>query len=927
MSATAPWSVKGIDPRAREIAKDLARRSGMTLGEWLNSVIMDEPEDDGTRRMLLSDGLDRRSQRRRSEDETETNFTLNALIAELGERLEATERRSASAIQGIDQAVSTLMRRMESDREQDSQRERRLDDIGRELREGHQRLRALESRDGSAGVSDLGQRLDQAQNATRLALQGMERSFAALEQRLGQVEARPAGAEGALTQLADSLREQIEANRQELLGKLNGVADSARLARVEQVVAQLGAQTKAAEQRAARAVEAMGQEVMRIARNMHTRMQAVEEAAAASRAEASVDQRLAELGRVLDEKLDREIARQSETIESRLTRHEDQHALALERLGNEITRISDRLSERIAQTERRSTQAIDDISRRLNESAERLERRSDDTTSDLAERLRQSEERTRKLLDEAREQRARREASASFNAPRLTAEVPPSDTFDSVPEFIPESPAASLFGSTQDSPPAQTILDDWRAVVASRAEPAAPEAQATPGWADTVAAELAVDPFPSADTLRPFGSLEDDLDAAVSEISAPVAEADPYPAIFEGSDAPEDVFGDIHAVQPQEPQPELIEQFAAAPQEDAGAFDFGEFLAAEEKAAEEEAPEEVPVAASDEDLYADTDQAVEAAQDVFDTALDDFSLTPQPTTRDVIDSARAAIAEEAVEEAPLKTFGLKLRKKGGTSALQQKLNRKAERDSSTFGQALKVSALAMLVVGGGGYGTLKLMRGQDLSTPMGKEPVEAGAPMAALALDATPTDAVPSREVAETEGKAIFERAVALIDNGDPSGIEPLTRSAELGYVPAQMRLAALYTDGGLGVGVDLVEAREWVRRAAEAGDARAMQHYATQLYDGVGGARDEAAAVHWMRRSAEAGRVDSQYNLAHLYEKGVKGVPADRVQAFTWYMIAARRGDQQALESVQRLTTSLTAEERRQARDMADDFNVQPLA
>ena len=47
MSAGAPWSVKGIDPKAREVAKDLARRSGMTLGEWLNRVILEDdvPED------------------------------------------------------------------------------------------------------------------------------------------------------------------------------------------------------------------------------------------------------------------------------------------------------------------------------------------------------------------------------------------------------------------------------------------------------------------------------------------------------------------------------------------------------------------------------------------------------------------------------------------------------------------------------------------------------------------------------------------------------------------------------------------------------------------------------------------------------------------------------------------------------------------
>src|ERR1700759_3355445 len=44
-SAAGPWSVKGIDPRTREIAKDLARRSGMTLGEWLTHVIAEDGGD------------------------------------------------------------------------------------------------------------------------------------------------------------------------------------------------------------------------------------------------------------------------------------------------------------------------------------------------------------------------------------------------------------------------------------------------------------------------------------------------------------------------------------------------------------------------------------------------------------------------------------------------------------------------------------------------------------------------------------------------------------------------------------------------------------------------------------------------------------------------------------------------------------------
>ncbi len=46
MTAAGPWSVKGIDPKAREVAKDLARRSGMTLGEWLNQMIIEGVDAD-----------------------------------------------------------------------------------------------------------------------------------------------------------------------------------------------------------------------------------------------------------------------------------------------------------------------------------------------------------------------------------------------------------------------------------------------------------------------------------------------------------------------------------------------------------------------------------------------------------------------------------------------------------------------------------------------------------------------------------------------------------------------------------------------------------------------------------------------------------------------------------------------------------------
>ena len=47
MNKAVPWSIKGVDFDAREAAKEAARRSGMTLGEWLNSVIADQAAESG----------------------------------------------------------------------------------------------------------------------------------------------------------------------------------------------------------------------------------------------------------------------------------------------------------------------------------------------------------------------------------------------------------------------------------------------------------------------------------------------------------------------------------------------------------------------------------------------------------------------------------------------------------------------------------------------------------------------------------------------------------------------------------------------------------------------------------------------------------------------------------------------------------------
>ena len=944
MSAAAPWSVKGIDPKAREIAKDLARRSGMTLGEWLNSMIMEEPEDEGVtplpRRTPIPDPYDRRSRSRRLDDaygyEDDRSGRLGASLEVIADRLEAVERRSTVAIQGVDQAVAGLVRRLEKQDEIGLGYARRIDDIADELREGHKRLRRFEQETGprseegfarldaalgavssrlfdlderqrttigdlrarmeaveqAAGpgpgtdvLAQVGARLDEAQERTSEALKGLERSFAALDQRLrdaeGRIEPEHAREAARFEKLAETLTRQVEGSRVEMMRRLDVAETEGRVDRIERALAAVGDQTRAAEQRSADAVEAMGREVLRIAQNLNVRVEKVETGGAAADVEA--------LGRELNDRLDREMQRHVQAVDQRLTRSDDQHALALERLGGEITRISDRLSERIAQSERRSAQALDDISRRLTESADKIEQRHDRASGELGERMRQSEERTARLLAEARESIEQRGVRAGRRETPLES-----------PEPTPWSPAESASG-------------DWRA--AAFADPV------DDIWSDdTLGGVLDAAPFPSPTVRDPEPVFADPLDVELNaSASAGLFGASPERARF----------GAVSAALADEAEPaagpEFVPDDGAEGLADFGGADVRDVLAELDGDLAGGLPPLVDGPADDDEAG----DGFSAEIDFIDPgALKAGAAAGRASTRDTLDAARAAMS--GADEAPRKGFGLK---RGGKSKLQERLDKQASREGSTMRKALGASAVAALVMGGG-YASLQLAEGSGLILPDmaalagGAPATEAPtAPIAAVALNATPTEAVPSPDVAATEGAALYARGVQLIDNGDDSGLETLKRAAELGYGPAQLRLAGLYQDGGAGLTSDPVEARAWARRAAEGGEPRAMHYYAMQLYDGEGGARNRVEALAWLKKAAEAGRVDSQYNVARLYEKGDEGVAANATEAFKWYMIAARRGDQQALAAVQRLTPVTSAETRRAAREAADAFTVEPVA
>jgi len=361
MSAGAPWSVKGIDPKAREVAKDLARRSGMTLGEWLNRVILEDdvPEEVTVEAQFGDRALRAQAPRLRAiagsgpgpGPATPPDLARVAhALDRLTDRIEASETRTGLAINGVEHSVRQALARIETaEREQHAAANRLeglLAEASAEQSYFGERLRRLESEAGGGPRSiealrliesrlsrlepelvvetvlqRLGDRLAAAEARTASALEGLKGALVTLDHRLGAVEG--AGSEQAelkFEALAQVLTHRVEAVRAEVAEKIAAANGESRFAELAQ-------QVRAAERRSAQAVEEIGRQVLSMAEAVGKKLIEVDE-----RGAEAIDQ------------VGSEIARIAGAVEQRLARGEHAQAEAFERFGAELASIGERIA-------------------------------------------------------------------------------------------------------------------------------------------------------------------------------------------------------------------------------------------------------------------------------------------------------------------------------------------------------------------------------------------------------------------------------------------------------------------------------------------------------------------------------------------------------------------------------------------------------
>lgn len=314
MSAGTPWSVKGIDPKAREVAKNHARRSGLTLGAWLNQVILeDDTPDEVTQESQMARAahrLDRPRLRTSPVTPALEGGASTTALDWLAERLEASETRTGLAIQGVEHALRGAAARIEV----------------------IERARSAPTEPASDGaLSRLGDRLEAAEAATGRALDNLTHALEGLDRRVAAAERGGAeAAERRFEALARTLTQQVEAERRELADRLATLAPGALDARLDDLTRDV----RAVEARAVGAVEAIGRQVLAMAEAVSRKLTEVDD-----RSATAIDQ------------VGTEVARIAGAVELRLARGEQVQAQSFERLNAELARVAETLNLRLAQSE------------------------------------------------------------------------------------------------------------------------------------------------------------------------------------------------------------------------------------------------------------------------------------------------------------------------------------------------------------------------------------------------------------------------------------------------------------------------------------------------------------------------------------------------------------------------------------------------
>ena len=106
-----------------------------------------------------------------------------------------------------------------------------------------------------------------------------------------------------------------------------------------------------------------------------------------------------------------------------------------------------------------------------------------------------------------------------------------------------------------------------------------------------------------------------------------------------------------------------------------------------------------------------------------------------------------------------------------------------------------------------------------------------------------------------------------------------------------------------------LPEALRACEQAARGGDAQAAYELGEFHYSGQYAPRELDKALHWFEQASLAGHPQAQHKLGVMFFRG-EGVPANNVQAYIVLKMSAVNGEEQALDTADRVSEQMRRDE-----------------
>jgi len=980
MPPVAPWSVKGIDPRARALAKSAARREGMTLGEWLNRVIMDDGVSDTAKdwddQLSRFPGFGGGDGGGPGHDDQ-----LSELVQRLSDRLEASERRSTQALSHIDQSVTAISRRL--DMIEDS-----VDEDGGSAQDALKRTRAQQDelldrvrrleRTGTAGGADpaalksvettvgkLAGRLYETERDVRSELDNLahkeERRRDSAERGLEKLGQRLEDTEKTLGDETRALRDLVETRDERTQSLLSDLQDTSRSLQ-SRIISAESATQRAAEALAGsqekldarlRQLESVQSNALKdedVQRRIDALAREVADVIRDTRSECA--RQIAEVSKNSDSpRLERAMA----DAEARLQAAEQRQSDSLQRIGAEVARLARAVDQRLDKSEQRLQQRLDEAEakRQSKEDRAEIEARLDKVRQDnnvavrrigeqvaklgenLADRVQQAEHRSAQAVEAAGERMAqvveRLEHSRSNTSEQdLETRIRASE------ERTAERIEKAMTGLHER-------LDQARQDTSEALSPVQKAMNALAIRLEAIEGRKGKSKDKDADESK---AVVQEADDAINDFNKPLPEA---PDRWVNNDEADDDFAlpghddfDIKA-EPARPssftRPEPGPIVAAKLQ-----------TAAQHKAPQPEpAPEAKaePRKAAALGATADADFLAKARKQVRANRGGEAGWTP-PVEREkrggnrtlllgasalgflAVAAAAGMLILEAIngpEDAalnadPSASLSSLFSEPADLSAPSAELRSEPALSDETSAPAADPQTAPTSTT----EPQTAQTQSQAEAEPAPSQADTAPAPAPAPQTRPTAGDQSPSLESAAASGDAVarYQLALQQLEDQRYSDAAALTRRAAEQGVPAAQRRFALMLANGEGVPANPAAAREWMARAAENGNVQAM-HDAGGMFINAEATPDfQTTAARWFEQGALHGLVDSQVNIALLFKEGF-GVPQSPADAYAWFTIAANSGDAEARNSAAELRSMLTPEQRAAAESVAQNFTPRP--